>query len=221
MFSCHLLSRVHIPEEILSEILTPLFKLSDEVFSDTSAKPLLAPGYSSATYLLVCKTWLRVATPLLYNVVIFRTTAQAVALDKVLRLNKEFGLFVRKLRVEGGFGPVMHSVLKAAPNITDVFLTLSLWGSANVSGLCSGLRLINPQRIILADCQENGEAPRVNKQVTRLMDTLVELIPKWNRLVRRGYDKYSSGKYQQSKPDKLLPSIRRRQRSVRHLRSTR
>jgi hypothetical protein len=33
-----------IPYEIVSEILTPLIKHPDEVFSDHSVKPLLTPG---------------------------------------------------------------------------------------------------------------------------------------------------------------------------------
>ncbi|KAF7373611.1 F-box domain-containing protein [Mycena sanguinolenta] len=90
-----------IPDEIVSEILTPLLKHSDEVFRDQSEKALLDPDHSASRYLLVSKSWLRVSTPLLYNVVILRTTAQAEALQTVLKTNKEFGLFIKKLRVEG------------------------------------------------------------------------------------------------------------------------
>ncbi|KAJ7430446.1 hypothetical protein B0H11DRAFT_1610683, partial [Mycena galericulata] len=138
-----------IPYEIISEILSPLLKHSDDVFSDTSEKPLLSHGYSSSTYLLVCKSWLDVSTPLLYNVVILRTTSQAEALGKVLQTHPEIGLFIRKLRVEGGFGRIMHAILKCAPNITDLFLSLLIWGKDDSTGLCAGLPLINPQRIIL------------------------------------------------------------------------
>ncbi|KAJ7481427.1 hypothetical protein B0H11DRAFT_2193552 [Mycena galericulata] len=173
-----------IPDEIISEILSPLLKHPDEVFSSTSEKPLLSPGYSSSTYLLVCKSWLRVSTPLLYNVVIFRTTAQAEALGKVLQTHPEFGRFIRKLRVEGGFGRVMHAILKCAPNITDLFVSLLIWGSDDSSGLCAGLPLINPRRIILFDGGHNRDAakPKKNKQVTKLLDTIIDLIPKWDKL---------------------------------------
>ncbi|KAJ6463528.1 hypothetical protein C8R45DRAFT_841316, partial [Mycena sanguinolenta] len=59
--------------------------------------------HSASRYFLVCKSWLRVSTPLLYNVVILRTTAQAETLQVFLETNKGLGLFVKKLRVEGGF----------------------------------------------------------------------------------------------------------------------
>ncbi|KAJ6495959.1 hypothetical protein DFH09DRAFT_946003 [Mycena vulgaris] len=170
------------PDEIISEILSPLLKHSDEVFSDASEKPLVS-GYSSSTYLLVCKAWLRVSTPLLYSVVILRTTAQASALEQVLNTNVEFGLFIKKLRIEGGFGQAMHTILKCAPNITDLFLTLLLWGSDNVAGLCKGLSLINPRRVILVDGRSKMTKPKKNKQVTQLLEMLIKVILKWNKLV--------------------------------------
>ncbi|KAJ7165328.1 hypothetical protein C8R46DRAFT_839188, partial [Mycena filopes] len=58
---------------------------------------------STSAYLVtvVCKDWLRVATPLLYNVVLLRSPSQANALEKVLVSHPEFGAFIRKSRVEG------------------------------------------------------------------------------------------------------------------------
>lgn len=177
------------PDEIISEILSPLLKHSDEVFSDTSEKSLVIPGFSSSAYLLVCKAWLRVSTPLLYNVVILRTTGQAEALEKVLKENRVFGSFIKKLRIEGGFGPATHTILKCAPNITDIFMTLSIWGTDNTTGLCNGLPLINPRRVILVDGTASNEfitpsssKPKKNKQVYRLLETLVAVIPKWDKL---------------------------------------
>ncbi|KAJ7156529.1 hypothetical protein C8R43DRAFT_1065441 [Mycena crocata] len=171
-----------IPDEIISEILSPLLKHSDEAFSDQSEKPFVAPKFSTSSYLLVSKAWLRVSTPLLYNVVILRTVAQAEALEKVFQSNKEFGLFVRKLRVEAGFGKAMHTILKYSPKITDLVLTLLIWGSDDVTGLCRGLPLINPQRVVLID---NDDKPKKNKKVEALLDALLRLIPKWDNLVRR------------------------------------
>ncbi|KAJ7634419.1 hypothetical protein FB45DRAFT_865167 [Roridomyces roridus] len=139
----HAMDRV--PEEILAEILSPLLKVPEEVFSATNEKPLLPAGYSSSTYLLVSRTWLRVATPLLYHTIIFRRTAQVTALERVLEdKHPEFGRYTRKLRIEGGFGPGVENILDLAPNITDLFLTFYIFSSDNVSGLCRGLSRINP-----------------------------------------------------------------------------
>jgi hypothetical protein len=117
-----------VPDEIVSEILTPLLNHSDEVFCDQSEKPLLDPDHSASRYLLVSKSWLRVSTPLLYNVVFLRTTAQAKALQAALKSTKDLGLFIKKLRVEGGFGNAMHTILQCAPNLSDLYLTLYIGG---------------------------------------------------------------------------------------------
>ncbi|KAK6966837.1 hypothetical protein R3P38DRAFT_3152204 [Favolaschia claudopus] len=166
---------IHIPDEILSEILAPLLQLSDDIFDDRRSKPLLAPAFSSSTYLLVCKPWLRIATPLLYSVVLLRTTAQAAALEAVLESNEEFGLFIKKLRLEGGFGDPMHTILRCAPNITDFYMTLDVWGSDTPTGLCSGLSCINPTRVILVDkLRDNNRSKKLFKAP--------RLIPQWNNL---------------------------------------
>ncbi|KAJ7152473.1 hypothetical protein C8R46DRAFT_1007092 [Mycena filopes] len=171
-----------VPDELISEILSPLLKHSDEVFSERSEKALLQPGYSCSTYLMVCKSWLRVSTPLLYNVVILRTTAQAAALEKVLKESPEIGVFIKKLRVEGGFGNAMHTILARNPNITDLFLSAFIYGTDSVKGLCSGLPLIDPQRVILFVAATEYEKPMKNKQVTQLLDTLCLAVAKWNNL---------------------------------------
>ncbi|KAJ6569197.1 hypothetical protein B0H19DRAFT_1134824 [Mycena capillaripes] len=173
-----------VPDELVSEILTPLLKHLDEEFLDQSKKPLLDPGFSSSTYLLVCKAWLRVSTPLLYNVVILRTTPQAEALHAALESSKELGLFIKKLRVEGGFGNAMHTILRCAPNITDVFLTLHIGGTDSVRGLCDGLPLVNPRRVIVVDHNQADweQRPKKNKKVTDLLETLLTLIQKWDKL---------------------------------------
>ncbi|KAJ7213182.1 hypothetical protein GGX14DRAFT_446510 [Mycena pura] len=205
----------NVPEEILSEILTPLLKHPDAVFSDRSQKALLEPGYSSATYLLVCKAWFRVATPLLYNVVILRTSAQAEAIQTVLKAHPEIGNFIKKLRVEGGFGDAMHTILKSALNITDLFLTLSIWGSGNVRGLCSGLPLINPRRVIIDDDERR---PKNNKLITQLFATLIELIPKWDRL--QTFDSpYTSGEHHPTSTARAeaLASALRESRTIQRL----
>ncbi|KAJ6486991.1 hypothetical protein C8R45DRAFT_828402, partial [Mycena sanguinolenta] len=105
-------------------LLSPALKVSDKLFLDTSyVSPCANFTPSTSAYLLVCKDWLRVATPLLFHVVVLRSQAQANALKAVLRHNKNFGQFIKKLRVEGGYRMAMHTVLKSNPNITDLFLT--------------------------------------------------------------------------------------------------
>ncbi|KAJ6509686.1 hypothetical protein DFH09DRAFT_942372 [Mycena vulgaris] len=171
-----------LPDEILSEILSPALKVPDDLFSDTSeVSPFADYSPSTSAYLLVCKDWLRVSTPLLYNVVVLRSKAQANALEKVLRSNRQFGRFIKKLRVEGGYGMAMHAILKSAPNITDIVLSLSIWLSDDTLGLCKGLPLIDPHRVIVV--APVLEKPLKNKHLAALMKVLFSSIHTWDKLV--------------------------------------
>ncbi|KAJ6455988.1 hypothetical protein C8R47DRAFT_996509 [Mycena vitilis] len=169
-----------LPDEIISEILSPALKVTDGIFSDTSdVSPFAEYSESTSAYLLVCKSWLRVATPLLYNVVILRSKAQAKALSIALSKDKQLGPFMKKLRVEGGYGPPMRVILECSPNISDLWLSLEIYSSDNSIGLCKGLTLINPTRLILRDCLYKRLD---NKMLSQLVDALVLSIAKWDRL---------------------------------------
>ncbi|KAJ7051348.1 hypothetical protein C8F01DRAFT_1091551 [Mycena amicta] len=171
------------PDEILTEILRPLLKHSDAAFSDTSEKPLLAVhGFEVSSYLLVNKAWLRASTPLLYSVVILRTTAQAVAVERVLKRYPDIGNYILKLRVEGGFGTAMHTILRCATRLRELFISLVISASDNVKGLCSGLPLVNPHSVYLYDRNYHRNGFAKNKKVDELLQTVISLIPKWNNL---------------------------------------
>jgi hypothetical protein len=172
----------NLPDEIISEILSPALKVPEHMFSDLSPKSLFAKySVSSSAALLVCKDWLRVATPLLYSVVVIRSKAQARALHDALRNNPDLGRFIKKLRVEGGFGTPMHHILQSAPNITDLFLCLQIHSSDSSSGLATGLPLINPTRLIIFD---DSDSLLKNKAVLQLISTLEGCVMKWTNLVR-------------------------------------
>ncbi|KAJ7604937.1 hypothetical protein DFH06DRAFT_1113337 [Mycena polygramma] len=170
----------HFPDEIMAEILSPALKVSEEMFSDTaSTSPFACPSVSSSAALLVCKAWLRVATPLLYHVVIIRSKAQARALQSSLRGNPDLGRFVKMLRVEGGFGPAMQDVLKGCPNVRDILLSLQIHGSDSTGGLVSGLPFINPTRIIIFD---HPIIQLKNKQVQALAHAVESCTLTWTNL---------------------------------------
>ncbi|KAJ6568642.1 hypothetical protein B0H19DRAFT_989151 [Mycena capillaripes] len=169
-----------LPDEIISEILAPALKVPEAMFSNLSPKsPFAKYSVSSSMALLVCKAWLRVATPLLYNVVVLRSKAQCRALHAALYQNPDLGRFIKKLRVEGGFGTHMEYILKAAPNITDVFISLQIHSSDSSFGLAAGLPLIDPIRLIIFD---DHDTPLKNKAVLQTIDSLTICAKKWTNL---------------------------------------
>ncbi|KAF7294100.1 F-box domain-containing protein [Mycena kentingensis (nom. inval.)] len=171
------MAETSLRDKILSEILSPALKVADDVFSDDSTRAFATYQKSTFAYLLVNKAWLRVSTPLLYHTVVLPSKAQAVALADALINNNNFGRFVKRLRVEGGFGPSIKKVLALTPNVTDLFLSLDMYSSDSVGGLCSGLRLISPSRLILM-----RDAYNTNKMYRALVDAVVAAIPGWDRL---------------------------------------
>ncbi|KAJ6596220.1 hypothetical protein DFH09DRAFT_973379, partial [Mycena vulgaris] len=169
----------NLPDEIISEILSPALKVPEATFSDTtSPSPFAASrSVSSSVTLLVCKAWLRVATPLLYHVVVIRSKAQARALQAALRGNPDLGRFIRMLRLEGGFGPAIHQILKGTPNVTDIVISLQIYASDSTAGLVLGLPHINPTRLILLE-----ESPLHNKHAMALVNSISKCAETWTNL---------------------------------------
>ncbi|KAJ7189154.1 hypothetical protein C8R46DRAFT_841572, partial [Mycena filopes] len=113
----------NLPDEIISEILSPALQVPLDLFSDPSLEsPFAFFSSSAASTLLVCKSWLRVATPLLYSFVIIRSKAQANALQATFKSTGSLGQYVKHLRVEGAFGSAMKHILTSSPNIRHLVL---------------------------------------------------------------------------------------------------
>ncbi|KAF7320881.1 F-box domain-containing protein [Mycena chlorophos] len=170
-----------LPDELISEILSPALKVPDSLFSNTEeVSPFAKFRASTSAYLLVSKAWLRVATPLLYHTVILRSKAQADALKLVFKNNPQLGAYVKKIRIEGGYGVAMQHILEATPNISDLWLCTHIWSGDTVTGLIRALPSLNPRRFILFDLF--AYATRT-KQSQALVDTLFECMKeKWKRL---------------------------------------
>jgi hypothetical protein len=113
-----------LPVELLHQIFSypDVCGIDDESFADTDPISHLAHVSRSTaiSVLLVCKLYLCIAAPLVYNTILLRSRNQAHSLMRTLRKNKALGLHVRKLRVEGGFGADMNRILHWAPRITDI-----------------------------------------------------------------------------------------------------
>ncbi|KAJ7718664.1 hypothetical protein B0H16DRAFT_1475506 [Mycena metata] len=160
----------NLPDEIISEILSPTLKhfirITFRLFSS-----------SSSSTLLVCKSWLRVATPLLYSFVIIRSKAQANALQLTLQTNPQLGNFVKHLRVENGYGMTMHHILAQTPNIVHIVLSLRIQDSS--AGLVKGLPLINPTTLSIID---ETEFFLKNQAVMKVVATIESCTKKWKNL---------------------------------------
>ncbi|KAJ7728876.1 hypothetical protein B0H16DRAFT_1587837 [Mycena metata] len=168
----------NLPDEIISEILSPALKVPLNLFADTSLEsPFVSFSSSSSSTLLVCKSWLRVATSLLYSFVIIRSKAQANALQLTLQTNPQLGRFVKHLRIENGYGMSMHHILSKTPNIIHIVLSLNLRDSSD--GLVKGLPLINPTTLSIID---ETDFFLKNQAVMKLITIIEDCTEKWTNL---------------------------------------
>jgi hypothetical protein len=161
------------PDEVLHNILSLVLEIDDRQFTN---KSYTLVGHSHP--LLVCKTWLRISTPLFYKVVVLTSKAQARALAWTLKENEGLGSFIRKLRSSGGFGPSMETIMLASLKITDLCLEFYVRSRDSVAGLCKGLLALSPTRLTL-----HGDMSRQNAQVRQLSNGICQCLKLWTNMV--------------------------------------
>ncbi|KAF9447883.1 hypothetical protein P691DRAFT_775816 [Macrolepiota fuliginosa MF-IS2] len=171
-----------LPDELLKEILAPALQVPDDSFACTNGQsPFSNYNQTTSAYLLVCKDWLRVATPLLYSVVVLRSKAQMQALESAIKLTPILATFIKKLRVESGYCVSLSAILKGAKNLTDLCLSMEVYSSDNVSAICKSFAFIHPRRLIIYDLQSYRKGHQ-NQKAQQLVKTIQEYITKWDKL---------------------------------------
>ncbi|EJD48719.1 hypothetical protein AURDEDRAFT_162173 [Auricularia subglabra TFB-10046 SS5] len=171
-----------LADETLHQILQIALEVADDDFADISGlktSPFALRESSSSEILLVCKRWMRVATPLLYDTVIIRSTAQARALARALKKSPQFVRYLKKLRLEGGFGASVEKVMCAAVNLHDLHLSLDVGSQDNVKGMCDAMPAINPTRLVLSPRTGAGWTTSSEGALNR---ALRDSVPVWSNL---------------------------------------
>jgi hypothetical protein len=98
-----------------------------------------------------------------------------------LHKHKELGNHIKKLRVEGGYGPAMRVILHAAPNVIDLCISLDIRFTDEVNGLCSSLPSINPCNVVILAPAES----RIGGPLHDLVRQLKICLGSWTNLVSR------------------------------------
>lgn len=176
----------NLPNELVQEILWPGLHVPDEMLHDISdLSPFAHPCRQPASSVLqVCKQWNAVGTPLLYHVVVLRSKAQAYSLERTFRNRGELGLFVKKLRVEGGYGIVMRKILTLSRNIKDFGVSLNLRASDSEKGLINAFHTINPTTFTLLD--PRPDVYKLYKPIQSLASAIALNLRNWTNLVCYG-----------------------------------
>ncbi|KAG6328288.1 hypothetical protein ID866_10802 [Astraeus odoratus] len=143
----------------------------------------LHPHNSAVTIPLVCRRWLNVCTPLIYEAVLLRTRQQVRCLARTLVSDYTLGRNIRRLKIEGGMGVPVNKILHFTPNVTHLLVELVGDREDSTLGLRLGLESINPERVTLL----HRTIPRYNRRMSPLVGELCEYIPKWTNLTTLRY----------------------------------
>ncbi|KAI0700094.1 hypothetical protein BC835DRAFT_480454 [Cytidiella melzeri] len=137
------------PEEILCDILKHAFHVSivDNFIEDRSLyKPRL---HRPSHLLLVCKQWLRIATPFLYETVEVSSEKEMEKLGAVLRSHSALGRMIRHLRLNGGYGQHLYPLAKLAPKVRVLGVYVSVQSKESNARLVRALACWKPTELYL------------------------------------------------------------------------
>jgi hypothetical protein len=166
-----------IAEELLAMILAPSLTVPyTQLTSRNSATFGGNDLVPSSSALLVCKQWLRVATPLLYETVVIRSTGQSDALVDALQSNPEFARYIKNVRLEGSYAGAYDN-LKRCKNLSTLVLLLNVYSDSRITSLSRALPLIDPTHVFLYDSSAID-----NAKLRQLFTTLCNVIPTWKNL---------------------------------------
>lgn len=152
-----------LPDEILAPILhsvlhiptAKFFKFesqTDEPRSRSLVHDDTPPFKANRAWpLQVCKQWLRVGTPLLYESLRLSQKEHTDALVALLDKASYVGAMVFNLRVDGRNGTSMDlgRVVRHMPNVENLFIYVETWSTPDTMGLREALPLLNPLRLFL------------------------------------------------------------------------
>ena len=175
------------PEEILHHILclcvsapfSPPARPSWHVRQQSSNR-------SRTATLLVCKSWLRIATPTFYKSLVLQTEEQTIILSSTLLANPSLGRYARSIAIMGVWS-ALGNVVKLCPKVVSLDLTLdrprvldAQFRTEEIAIVLSDLQSLDIRHFVLRKLS--------NVYVTQstplfIISHLSRIVPKWKRLV--------------------------------------
>ncbi|KAI0356528.1 hypothetical protein OH77DRAFT_1423458 [Trametes cingulata] len=144
-----------VPDEVLDVILHHTLAIPAETFESWRIPSTFAgsPRSNASEAILVSKRWQDLGDPWLHESAILRTGKQvagfARALSKTNARGIKRGRYLRRLRVEGGYGNPFNQILGAAPGIISLFMGFDISLNDSSAGLKRALQKINPSWVIM------------------------------------------------------------------------
>jgi hypothetical protein len=180
-YSLPMSTLLSFPEEVLERILALCVDAQTDAFANPSWHTRQVSRRASSI-LLVNKTFLRIATPLLYSTVVIRSAHQlATILDNVFRPNPELAAFVKTVAISGGSYDGLDEFVRLCVNLEEFDMTLdnSPWEGdvrERFGQSLMGMKKIK-SLVVRKDAYLTQEKPKL------LMNQLSNAITSWTSLV--------------------------------------
>ena len=140
-----------LPDELVKDVLHSILDIQNHKFHDTCAQsPFAHIVASSSNTLLVCKRWMRIATPLLYHKVILRSPATVLSFCLATRRQPTFARLVRHLRVECACPNIIGDIAKKMKTLQSLHLSLDSLIDEQLLGATKLLAASNAIHVSLA-----------------------------------------------------------------------
>lgn len=173
-----------LPEELLHETLKHLFHISPSEFQSQPSHWDRHLGRYPRPHLklllLINKQWYRICTPLFYSCLELASDTAMEALASTLLATPLLGQYIRRLRLEGGYGRSLLAVVKHAPNVRVLSVQLDVLSKIPTSGLTRALPLFDPRELHLHGLARR----RMNQKTEVLTEKVLAALPAWKSLVR-------------------------------------
>lgn len=169
------------PEEVLERILALCVDAQTDAFANPSWHTRQV-SRSASSILMVNKTFLRIATPLLYNTVVIRSSQQLTTiLDNVFRPSPELAAFVKTVAISGGSYDGLDDLVRLCVNLEEFDMTLdnTPWEEDVREKFAESLMGMKKIRslVVRKDAYLTQEKPK------HLMNQLSNAIATWKSLV--------------------------------------
>ncbi|KAI0370167.1 hypothetical protein BV20DRAFT_1121415 [Pilatotrama ljubarskyi] len=144
-----------VPDEVLEVILQHTLIIPEVTFESWRTPSTFAgsPRTHTSDVLLVSRRWHDLGDPWLFESAILRTGKQVAGFARSLGKANARGVkrarYLRRLRIEGGYGNRFNQVLGAAPGIVTLFMGFDISLDDSSAGLKRALQRINPSKLLM------------------------------------------------------------------------
>lgn len=176
---CHCLCIISLHRFLMGSVISPRAKRARlREFGD----------HGRSNTLLVCKEWLRIGTPLFYQTILLTNNCQLQQLANTLRISPQLGELVRNVRLEGGYGKKLATVLNHFPNLHSLAVRAYSPAKHTNAGLVAALPNLKPVQLFIFDLTSyNGQHTGVNLKRQNIHSALCKTIANCTSLVRSLY----------------------------------